>query len=532
MEDIIKLALLINSCNQLSDFFVNFEIFPKFITREMKIKIYGIFILIFLISTAAYLPIQGEDDELIKVFHRINDEVLANSLAYETLGDACKTIGHRLTGSSNGKRAEEYAFDLLKSYEIKDVKYQPFQVESSWSRDTVTLAIAPRKSDNFQDIEVIALAMTPIESTIKGDIVDVGNGLEPDFQAVKEKLKGKIALVNIGLLPPIKSARNLHRSEKTALAIEYDAIGVIFVNTVKGNVLLTGTASVTGVLISIPAVCISLESGMQIRAWKNDEPDLLAMIEMRNFSKIVKCRNVVATIKGSDKKIRDERIIIGGHLDSWDLAQGALDNGVGSFSILDIARTFKVLNLKPKRTIEFVMFMGEEEGLLGSKAMIERYKKNNSIEKVVFMMNLDMANNINGFNTAGREEMIPIFAKMGEFIKIIEPNYKNNIINQASLHSDHQSFMLEGIPTASPIGEISPEALGCYHANCDKFDLIKKDEMLNTIRYTAMMLYGLANTERIPAKKLDTYSTRDFFIKQNLRKELELRSEWYWGDGR
>ena len=55
--------------------------------------------------------------------------------------------------------------------------------------------------------------------------------------------------------------------------------------------------------------------------------------------------------------------------------------------------------------------------------------------------------------------------------------------------------------------------------------------MINTVRYTAMMLYGLANTQQIPAKKLDTYSTRDFFIKQNLRKELELGHEWRWGDG-
>ena len=496
----------------------------------MKVKVYSLFSIIFLISTAAYLPVQSEDDELIEVFHKINDEVLANSRAYETLGDACKTIGHRLTGSANGKRAEEYTYNLLKSYGIKDVKYQPFQVEA-WSRDTVTLAIAPRKSDNFQDIEVVALAMTPVESKIKGDIVDVGNGLEPDFQAVKEQLKGKIAMVNIGLLPPIKGTRNLHRSEKTALAIEYGAIGVIFVNTVKGNVLLTGTASVTGGLISIPAVCVSLESGMQIRAWKSEEPNLLAMIDMKNFSKMIKSRNVIATIKGSDKKLRNEKIIIGGHLDSWDLATGALDNGIGAFSILDIARTFKALNLKPKRTIEFVMFMGEEEGLLGSKAMIEKYKKNNSIEKVVFMMNLDMANNANGFNTSGRGEMIPMFTKMGEFMKKIEPTYKNNIINQAGLHSDHQSFMLEGIPTASPIGGIAPEALGCYHANCDKFDLVKKDELVNTVRYTAMMLYGLSNTEIIPAKKLDYYSTRDFFIKQNLRKELELGRAWVWGDG-
>lgn len=494
----------------------------------MKINLYVFLILILITSTAAFQPLGNEDEELIETFRRINDEVVANSRAYETLGDACKTIGHRLTGSANGKRAEEYTYNLLKSYGFKDVKYQPFQVEA-WSRDTVTLAIAPKKSDNFHDIEVVSLAMTPVEAKVTAELVDVGNGLEPDFQAVKDQLTGKIALVNLGLLAPFKGTRNLHRSEKTALAMQYGAAGVIFVNTVKGNVLLTGTASVTGSLIAIPAVCVSLESGIKIRSWMSEQPNLMGVIDMKNFSKMIKARNVIATIKGDNKKYRDEKIVIGGHLDSWDLATGALDNGIGSFSILDIARTFKALNLKPKRTIEFVMFMGEEEGLLGSKAMIERSKRNNSLEKVVFMFNLDMANNANGFNTAGRDEMVSLFTKIGECMQKAVPEYKNNVINQAGLHSDHQSFMLEGIPTASPIGGISPDAVGCYHANCDRFDLINKNEMVNTVRYTAMMLYGIANVDKVPAKKLDFYSTRDFFIKQNLKKELELGREWRWG---
>lgn len=494
----------------------------------MKINLYVFLILILITSTAAFQPLGNEDEELIETFRRINDEVVANSRAYETLGDACKTIGHRLTGSANGKRAEEYTYNLLKSYGFKDVKYQPFQVEA-WSRDTVTLAIAPKKSDNFHDIEVVSLAMTPVEAKVTAELVDVGNGLEPDFQAVKDQLTGKIALVNLGLLAPFKGTRNLHRSEKTALAMQYGAAGVIFVNTVKGNVLLTGTASVTGSLIAIPAVCVSLESGIKIRSWMSEQPNLMGVIDMKNFSKMIKARNVIATIKGDNKKYRDEKIVIGGHLDSWDLATGALDNGIGSFSILDIARTFKALNLKPKRTIEFVMFMGEEEGLLGSKAMIEKSKRNNSLEKVVFMFNLDMANNANGFNTAGRDEMVSLFTKIGECMQKAVPEYKNNVINQAGLHSDHQSFMLEGIPTASPIGGISPDAVGCYHANCDRFDLINKNEMVNTVRYTTMMLYGIANVDKVPAKKLDFYSTRDFFIKQNLKKELELGREWRWG---
>lgn len=493
----------------------------------MRKRIYGIIALVSVLSTAAYIPHKDDDEATIEIFHRINDEVRDNSRAYETLGDACYTIGHRLTGSFNGKRVEEYAYNLFKSYGFRDVKYQGFQVEA-WARDTVTLAIAPNKSDNFRDVEVVALAMTPLEAKVAGSIVDVGNGLEPDFKEVGDKLKGKIALVNIGLLPPIKGSRNLHRSEKTALAIQYGAVGVIFVNTVKGNILLTGTASVTGGLVAIPAVCISLESGMQIRAWMNEEPNLVALVDMKNVSRMIKARNIVATIKGESSKYDNEKIIIGGHLDSWDLAHGAIDNGIGSFSVLDIARAFKALKLKAKRPIEFVLFMGEEEGLLGSKAMVERLKKTNAMDNVAFMINLDMSNNTNGFNASGRDEMVTFLTKLGEQIKKIEPSFKNNIINKATLHSDHQTFMLEGVPTASPIGDLSPEALGCYHANCDRFSLVKKDEMINTVRYTAMLLYGIANAEELPAKKLDFYSTRDFFVKENLQTELELGKEWRW----
>jgi hypothetical protein len=305
---------------------------------------------------------------------------------------------------------------------------------------------------------------------------------------------------------------------------------VIFVNTVKGEVLLTGTASVTGNLISIPAVCISLESGTELRKWLVEQPGLLSMIEMHNVSQPIKARNVVATLKGESRKLRHEKIVIGGHLDSWDLATGAIDNGIGSFSVIDIARTFKALGLKSKRTIEFVAFMGEEEGLLGSKAYIERAKRNAEIDEIVYMINLDMVNNVSGFNAGGRDEMLPILKEIGTKIKSIDAKFENELHNSAGLHSDHQVFLMEGIPAADPIGKLTRSVLDCYHANCDSFDLVNKSEMENNVKYTSMLLYALGNASAIPAKKLDFYSTRDFFIKQNLRRELELGNEWRWGN--
>jgi carboxypeptidase Q len=126
--------------------------------------------------------IEGEQSRasLEKVFTRINQEVLQNSRVYETLTDATQRIGHRLTGSANGSRAEEYTHNLLKEYGYSDTKYAPFEVES-WMRDTVTLSIVPFKSDNFRDVQVVALAHSPVEAHVQGEIVDIGNGLEGDF---------------------------------------------------------------------------------------------------------------------------------------------------------------------------------------------------------------------------------------------------------------------------------------------------------------------------------------------------------------
>jgi carboxypeptidase Q len=492
----------------------------------MKRPIYGVSLgLIMLLFLNAH---PKRNDDLKEVFARINQEVLQNSKAYETLGEACSSIGHRLTGSTNGKRAEEFAYNLLKKYGYTtDVKYQPFEVES-WMRDTVSLVVVPYESDNYREVPVVALAHSPVDAKVKGDIVDVGNGLEEDFEAQKDRLKGRIALANIGLIG-VQGKKNLHRSEKTALAIKYGATGIIMVNTVPGNVLLTGTASVTGSLIPIPAVCITLESGKQIREWVKEER-LQAVVDMHNFSRKIQARNVIATIKGSDKKRAKEKIIIGGHLDSWDLATGATDNGLGSFSIIDIARTFKALNLKTKRTVEFVLFMGEEQGLLGSRALVKELVRTGEINHVRCMMNLDMSNDPKGFNAMGRDEMKLTLAQVGEQIRAVEPSYSNNVLNQTGLHSDHQGFMLEGVPTLSPSGSLGPKVFGCYHANCDRFDLVNRQEMVNTVRITAMMIYGLANAAELPAKKLSSDETRDFLIKQGLKQELILGKDWRWAE--
>jgi len=454
-----------------------------------------------------------------ELFARIDTEIKANTKGYETLKEATETIGHRLTGSENGAKAEEYTYNKFKEYGYDDVVYQTFEVEA-WSRGTVSLEI------DGEPIKVVTLGHSPVKSEISGEIVDMGNGLDADYQAKPDAVKDKIALVYINILEGSpEGLTNLHRSEKTALAIKYGAKGIIIINQVANGVLLTGTASVTGELIPIPAVCIGKEDGMALKE-SLKEKKLVAKIEMTNNSDVIKARNVIATLPG--KEIPEEEIVVGGHLDSWDLATGAIDNGIGSFAVLDIARAFKANNLQPKRTVKFIMFMGEEQGLLGSKYLVDQAIENNTIENIKYMMNLDMSGNPIGMNAGGKIDNQAFFDELGAAIQQQDSVYQNKFSNRSGLHSDHQPFMLEGVPILSVHSNLDRSIYGCYHSDCDDFNLVNKEHMTNTARFGTMMLYALANTNTLPATKMDSETTKQFMIDNNLKEKLIIGNDWKW----
>lgn len=455
-----------------------------------------------------------------EVFSRINTEVTQNSKAYSTLKEATSTIGHRLTGSANGSKAEEYTFNKFKEYGFEDVKFQEFETKA-WARGTIAVTI------DGDSVKAVTLGHAPVSADVTGELVDMGNGLDADYKAKPGAAKDKIVLIYIGVLEgSAEGTKNLHRSEKTAIAINNGAKGVIIFNQVDKGVLLTGTASVTGELIPIPAICIAKEKGFELKEKLKAGKKVQAHITMTNHSDVIKARNVVATLKGSE--LPDEKIIIGGHLDSWDLATGAIDNGIGSFAVLDIARAFQANKLKPKRTIQFVMFMGEEQGLLGSTHMVEEAVKDGSIENIKYMFNIDMGGNPIGVNAGGKLNDTTFFKSIGTDIMAIDTIYKNKFSNRSGLHSDHQPFMLEGVPILSVTSNLDRSIYGCYHSDCDDFNLVNEAHIRNTARFGTMILFALANADKLPADKMDSETTKQFMIENGLEEPLRIAGEWKW----
>ena len=446
-----------------------------------------------------------------------------STMAYERLAWATTNIGHRLTGSLNGAKAEALADSIFRMSGLDTVYSHPFEADA-WSRGSVKLTIGDGKGSRH--VSCVALANTPLNCAVEATLVDAGNGLAADLERIGEKAKGAALLVNIGLVAGAEGSVNLHRSEKASLAQKAGAVAIVFVNQVEGHVLLTGTASIDGRLISVPAACIATEDGLDIRDNLANGQHLTARLEMHNTSDRVVARNIIAELRGTEHP--EEVIIVGGHLDSWDLATGATDNGLGSFSILDLARVMASMPFRPQRTVRFVLFMGEEQGLLGSRDLVSSYVRSGEIERIRCMINLDMSGNPQGFGVAGPGNWQDVVTDLCHDIRTLDSaSFEGKTSTEVWLHSDHQPFLLAGVPVMYPLSDLGKHVYGCYHSNCDDIQLVEPKTMTNNVRFVGALVIGLAAANELP-EHFTTENLKTRLIGAGLEGPLRIGGDWPW----
>ncbi|MEO8589171.1 MAG: M28 family peptidase [Flavobacteriales bacterium] len=446
-----------------------------------------------------------------------------NAMGYQWLRWSTEHIGHRLTGSEQGRLAEDAADSLFRLAGLEHVTAHPFAAEA-WSRGRIDLVVLG--GDSLWHPGAVALANTPLEALVQAQLVDVGNGLADDFDRVGDALRGRAALVNLGLVNAQEGAHNLHRSEKAALAIAHGAAAIVFVNHVDGHVLLTGTASIDGKLIPVPAACIAIEDGRAIRERLAKGAELSVRLEMTNQSRRVEPRDIIAEIRGT--KYPEEMILVGGHLDSWDLATGATDNGLGSFSILDLARAMQASPHKPERTVRFVLFMGEEQGLLGSRSLVASYRNSGELAHVRCMINLDMSGHPQGFGVVGPAGWPEVLARLCEGLRSVDSvAFKGKVSEEIGLHSDHQPFLLANVPVIYPICDLGKSVYNCYHSSCDDIHLVDPQAMVDNVRFVGMLIYGLAAESDLPRAFLSE-ELRKRLIDAHQEEPLRLGGDWPW----
>ncbi len=475
------------------------------------------FFYLFLLSLAL-IGCESPRSHYVRVFKSIDLEVDHNSQAHNILKGICSHFGARLAGCEKAIQAEEYTSLLFRSYGYDQVFFQPFSLDQ-WIRGQASLQID--SAGVFRPVPSLALAYTP-SASVNGRIVDVGNGLIEDYSGLN--VSGRIVLIYLGLLPETPpGVKNMSRACKLSFAIAQGAAGCIAINQEPGDLPVTGSASFDGQMIKIPALSISYDRGMKLKEQLKTQ-SCIARIVTENSIRPVTARNVVARLEGS--KFPDETIVVGAHLDSWDISPGALDNASGVASVLDIARLFKSLNLQPARTIDFVLFMAEEQGHYGSESYLEEARHQNRLEGIRYMFNHDMTVNTYGFNFMCRYESDELFKAIGLLMQKADTSFASSIAHFTYLGSDHAGFIFEGIPTFTPLNRY--EKTHTYHTTGDVPELVTSAMLESNVKLSAMMLYALANAETLPATRFSPEQVRQYLIENNLQEELVISGAWLW----
>ncbi|TDK41510.1 peptidase M28 family protein [Algoriphagus formosus] len=310
-------------------------------------------------------------EEKIKTIFNLE---LSEGHTYENLRYLCKEIGHRLSGSPQAAAAVEYTRQLMESYGFDTVYLQPVMVPH-WVRggkDEVKIV----NSNKLGTLELNALALGNTQGTgpsgLLGDVVEV-QGLD-GLKALGEGARGKIVFFNQPMDPTLintfqaYSGAVAQRGSGAAEAAKFGAKGVIVrsMSNRIDQIPHTGNQRYNPDYPEIPALAISTADAELLSELLQEQSDLKVFLKSEGEMKgEVLSYNVIGEIRGTE--IPEEIIAVGGHLDSWDVGEGAHDDGAGCIQAIEVLRLYKQLGWKPKRTIRAVMWMNEENGLAGGR---------------------------------------------------------------------------------------------------------------------------------------------------------------------
>jgi Zn-dependent M28 family amino/carboxypeptidase len=222
-------------------------------------------------------------------------------------------------------------------------------------------------------------------------------------------------------------------------------------------------------------------------------PDAKVKVEVEISNKFIPgpitVFNTVGEIEG---EIKDEFVVVGAHLDSWDLAQGTTDNGTGSCIVLETARLIKQSGIKPKRTIRFVLFTGEEQGLHGSKQYVKRHEAEMAKTSVALVHDTGTGK-VLGFGLQGREAIKPIMDK--ELVSLKGTDFTGVTLRSMG-GTDHLSFETAGVPGFACAQDMDEYRL-THHTQSDTFDKAKEGNLIQGAQVMAVTAMRVANLERL-----------------------------------
>jgi hypothetical protein len=434
------------------------------------------FLLTVLLFTNLILKAQSTDEQIIR---KIYDEALAKGQSYEMLEHLCTKIGPRLSGSPGAAAAVEWSRQVMQAYGIDSVWLQPVLVPH-WVRGKKEIGrIINSKKLGSETVNICALggSVGTGAGGVLANVVEVKTWDE--LKQLGEKgVKGKIVFFNRPMDPKLIPMFSSYggavdqRANGASEAAKLGAIGVI-VRSMGVNLEdypHTGSLRYALNVPKIPAVAIATRHAELLSELLKDDKDLKFYFETHcETLPDAPSFNVIGELKGTERP--EEIIVVGGHLDSWDLGQGAHDDGAGCVQSIEVLRLFKAMGYKPKRTIRAVMFMNEENGLRGGVEYANQAKLKN--EKHIAAIESDRG----GFTPRGFTVPTQPKAKtkVQNWKPLLEP-YGLSDFSQEGGGADISPLAPQGVPLMGYLPD-SQRYFNFHHTAEDTFDKVDKREL-------------------------------------------------------
>ncbi len=452
---------------------------------------------------------------------RVRDEALKPSPLGENLRRLTDEIGGRVPGTPAMDQAVAWAADAFRAAGADSVHSESFSMPVAWSEGATRVdVVSPVR------FRVRAVSMgwsPPTPGVVRARVVDVGQGSPAELAAATD-MRGALLLVH---REPMRTWEDLLDEYLRAPAIveaaaHGRAAGIAFISTREHDLLYRHTNVNDGRLDRLPMVQLAREDGLRIARLLAAGKKVEVAFSLPNHAgPAFTTANVVAEIRGREKP--QEFVVLGAHLDSWELGTGALDNGCNAALVVDALRAIKASGVRPRRSIRFILFSGEEQGLLGSKAYAaaHRVELNDAVAAVIFDSGIG---EVTGFSLGGRKDLVTVADRMVEPFRAWDAATQTT---DAFIGTDNFDFLLEGVPTLVANQKESNYLIN-YHASSDTFDKVDLERLKKHAAIAAGVTFAIADApERIGPRQSRAE------VEQLLREsglEQQMKTFGLWAD--
>ena len=404
---------------------------------------------------------------------KLGGQLMVDGKAYDYDRHLADDIGPRLTGSDNYMKAAAWAADEFRRMGLSNVREEDWEITAAWEPEVWATGEILEPHRQRLHLEADGWSVSTPEGGVKGKVYHLKELSPEGVKAEAAEIKDAVVLVDADSFPKNGGFLVGKLLDAVALMKQEGAkallLGIGATNDVPS---MAGLSCCNGAPSALPTGNMGEEDTLLLRRLLEKGPVEVEFSFKNRIREHVKVPNVVAEIPGTDAN--GEYVVIGGHLDSWQLGTGAEDNGTGAASVLAVAQAMKASGVEPKRTVRFILFGGEEEGLLGSIQYVRAHAAD--MDKCAGVFVTDTGSEApKGWYTFGREDektalepVKPLLDELGAGGTTDEGRF--------TFSTDHGAFLIHGVP-AFVLWTPVDAYMKLHHKPSDTFDKVNQRDL-------------------------------------------------------